>query len=358
MMYDAESQTTRRRMQDDEIMDYPTTQKMKSPRASLWLSFFICSIVTLGSSIEAMESHASDGVMHSQNWAVACSVITFLVTTTVVTMHGWNRCSVLIVGTRLEGFCIVCLVLFWMAEVAVISDADNGLAVTPTGGVAFGNLYYFSWGGLVNAVLLASSWLRSYYHVDLVGELRSRSPRISLWSALAVTTFVVMGSSASVYDVRCGLINSDPQYCNRTLLALVLGSVGAVVSVVLVGLKIVLTETPLGIEAGAAFLLFLSYAFGVAYVTSEKGPGAPLGNLYYSTWASFVESFVICVGCGEEWRERVEAKNDDDRTRNDGDRSQQQQSESERMIGEYGDDFGDHEDGYEDGEEYELAYDR
>merc|ERR1712008_253684 len=57
---------------------------------------------------------------------------------------------------------------------------------------------------------------------------------------------------------------------------------------------------PFHIEAGFSFVLFFGFSFGVAFITSEKGPGAPLGNLYYSTWATFACTFLIGSSLIEE----------------------------------------------------------
>lgn len=38
----------------------------------------------------------------------------------------------------------------------------------------------------------------------------------------------------------------------------------------------------------------------MAYLTSEEGPGAPLGNLYYSSWIAFCLYFYVAASCLEE----------------------------------------------------------
>jgi len=222
-------------------------------------------------------------------------------------MHSSARYSPLIIGTKLEGFFIVILLAFWTAIVAVVSDAENGLAVNEEGVVVFGNLYYFSWGGLVCSVLLFVSYLRSIYFIDVVGEFRSRAPRLMLWSAFMTTAFIVMGSSTSIYDINCDVTNPERKFCGRTKLAVALGIIGSLCSILIVGMKIATQYAPFWLEFSSSALLFVLYAFGVAYVTSEQGPGAPLGNLYYSIWASFIEAFFICVGCFEAYQETLTA---------------------------------------------------
>lgn len=306
MLYETDLQAQQRR---EENVVLPSPERLNNPRVSLWLAFFICSMVTLGSSIEA-----------GSDWAVACSTITFMVTTTVVMLHGWAKTSVLIVGSKLEGFVVIFLCLFWTIQVAVVSDPSNDSAVDYRGGVAFGNLYYFSWGGLGVAVMLLASYLRSYFYIDFVTEYGARAPRLMMWTSLLCTTVLVMGSSAQVYDRNCtpteGGLQPQPQpptsptsplvYCERSLLGLALGAVGAILSIFVVGTKLAVGQRTayLTEECVAGFVVCLSYAFGVVYITSEKGPGAPLGNLYYSTWASFFAAFTICLHCTNEWQEQ------------------------------------------------------
>lgn len=49
------------------------------------------------------------------------------------------------------------------------------------------------------------------------------------------------------------------------------------------------------------FYLFF-FAFGVSIVTSDEGPGGPLGNLYYFSWISFISSFLLGSSCYEDFQ--------------------------------------------------------
>ena len=48
--------------------------------------------------------------------------------------------------------------------------------------------------------------------------------------------------------------------------------------------------------------MFICWIFGVAYLTSDQGPGAPLGNLYYFTWGSFLSAFMLLASCFEDYQ--------------------------------------------------------
>ena len=40
---------------------------------------------------------------------------------------------------------------------------------------------------------------------------------------------------------------------------------------------------------------------GVAVITSQNGPGAELGNLYYFTWGAFLTAFMLLANCIEDY---------------------------------------------------------
>lgn len=130
----------------------PATASQRSPRFCYWLAFFLFNlpVVVAGSSIEATDriQPTSRGVKN-QKWAVFCSIISFCVSLGVVGMYFSPVLSVILVGSRLEGALYFIMVALWSSLVAVISGSDNGLAVDNEGSVAFSNLYYCGWAGLV-----------------------------------------------------------------------------------------------------------------------------------------------------------------------------------------------------------------
>jgi len=278
-------------------------ENTRSPRFTLWVGFLMCSLIVMGSCMEASEFHSNSAeVVSNQKWALSCSVITFILTMGVVAMHMSPITSIFILNTKIEGGLIVMLVAFWSATVAVISDAENGLAVNEDGAVSFGNLYYFSWAGFVICIILMASYLRSVYQIDVAGEIKSRSARLTLWASAMATCLVVMGSSANVYDNTCAVENEPKAFCARAKLGVALGCMGTIIALCICGMKIATTKAPFILEASGSLLLVIGYSFGVAYITGEKGPGAPLGNLYYSTWASLIVLYFIGNSCYEDYQ--------------------------------------------------------
>jgi hypothetical protein len=217
--------------------------------------------------------------------------------------------SSLFVGTKIEGVAILILTAFWAATVSIVSDASNGLAVGTdpncnNGNVTVtnGNLYYFSWAGFVCSIMLLVSYLRAAFGVDVAGEMRSRSARLTIWSALLASQLVVMGTSANIFDQFCSPQVQTDTYCNRTKFGISIGAVGTAFSLAVVGMKIAASAVPFVLEAVVAVILTTLNAFGVAYLTSAKGPGAGLGNLYYFSWISLVSSAMVIAGCFETYK--------------------------------------------------------
>jgi hypothetical protein len=218
-------------------------------------------------------------------------------------MHLIARYSILIIGTKLEGFLSIFLIACWSAIVGVCSDTTSGLAVDETGRVQNGNLYYFSWAGFICSVILFVSYLRSVYSIDLAGEIRTRSARLTLWAAFMASSLVVMGSSARMFDTQCRQVDTYiPTYCRITKFAVSLGCLGTVLGLGIIAIKIATSMAPFTCEVVTCLLLFLSYTFGVAYITSEGAPGGPLNNLYYFTWFSFLLLFGIGGNCFEQYQ--------------------------------------------------------
>lgn len=216
-------------------------------------------------------------------------------------MHFNSVTSLFIVGTKIEGLLCLILAAFWSGLVAVVADSRHGLAVNEKGAVSNGNLYYFSWAGLICAVTLLTSYLKSAFTIDIAGEIKTRSARLSIWSAHLAAAIVVMGSSTNIYQNDCVQSYVGDEFCKRTKLGIGLGAVGTVFALVVVAMKIMTSKAPFLMEGILGVILLVSFAFGTAYITSEAGPGSPLGNLYYFTWICFLSSFLLCSSCFDDY---------------------------------------------------------
>ena len=235
-------------------------------------------------------------------WAIACSAITFSVCAIVILMQLNAVASLFVVGTKIEGFLCLMLAAFWAGTVAVVADSRHGLAVNEEGAVSNGNLYNFSWAGFVSSVMLLRSYLRSAFQIDVAGEIRSRSARLTTWSGHLACCLIVMGASANIFQNDCVEAYVGYAFCRRTKLGIALGAIGTFMALVVVALKIATAKVPFLVEASFSLILVLCWAFGVAYITSDQGPGSPLGNLYYFSWGAFLSAFMLCASCFEDYQ--------------------------------------------------------
>jgi len=257
----------------------------------------------MGATIEAAAHNGSsdEKTKSFENYARTVTIVTFVITAVIVLMHLNSVTSMFIVGTKLEGFVSFVLAVMWAATVAIVSNPKHGIALDESNGIINGNIYYFSWAGFVCSVTLLISYLRSAFHVDIAGEIKNRSARLTYWAALLASSLVVMGASASIFDEGCANGNETVTFCKRTKLGIGLGAAGTIMSLVIVGMKIATARAPFLIEALFSFLLLISNAVGVSFITAHQGPGAPLGNLYYFSWIAFLSTFMLTASCLEDY---------------------------------------------------------
>jgi len=286
-----------------------------SPRFGYWCGFFIFSTITLGATIEAQAhtDRSSVGAQTNQNYAIACSALLFLLSTAVVILHTKPLLSTLILGTKVEGLIILVLITFWSALVAIVSDTRHGLATDATGSISNGNLYYFSWAGLVTGVALFTSFIRSIYGIDVASELKNRAQRLQPWIWLGVFGLIQMGSSARLFDNHCGSHSGlgvaemgSITFCRRCQLGIALGIASTVASIIIVASKVSITSRSklsslFTAEMIVSGMMMGSEAVGVAFLTSQQGPGAPLNNLYYSTWGTLAMALILVASCVEDY---------------------------------------------------------
>ena len=238
-------------------------------------------------------------------YAVACSVLTVVLAGGISLAHLFPITSIFVVGTPVEGILSFILAAMWAAAVSVITNTSNNLATAEGSDnqVQNGNLYYFSWACFVTSIILLVNYVRAVFGIDVVGEVRNRGARVSLWAALIAAALVVVGSSARVLTDDCSDVNGSSEFCRRTKFGISVGAISAFFSIVVVAMKTCMMS---GFAAFSEFVIsiFLAIlnAFGVAYITSNKGPGAPIGNLYYFSWISFIVAAFLAAECVGEFR--------------------------------------------------------
>lgn len=204
-------------------------------------------------------------------------------------MHLIPITSTCIVGTLAEGLISFILVGFWAATVAIVTKQSNKLAFVSTARELNANLFFFSWAGFVTSIVLFISYLKSAVGMDLLGSMHQRGARLTSWAALIATSFIVMGSSLRLMDGECSPNQHHPdEFCTRTKFGISIGAVGFTFALAMVTLKLFCRVESIVYEFIPALLLAILNGVGVAFITSNKGPGSAIGNLYFGSWISFL----------------------------------------------------------------------
>lgn len=283
---------------------------MKSPsRFKLWV-FYAAFILILIISIAQVETNGDQNLDDAsgqldKSWGLALSILSLLAILFTVYSHVHQGLRNRIVDEKPEAIIIVILLIFSTILVAIVSGPDRGLAVDKNGAVFIGNMYYFAWAAFINGVLILASYIESAYGINVAETMRMRSSSFTYWSALLVSSLIVMGTSADLYNRNCDVkVENKPQpFCSQTVLGVTTGTVGVILSLIIVALKISLGAAPFLVEVGINLLLFILYIVEIAIVTDSGGPGAPLGNLYYFSWISFLLTFGVGKACHEDYVE-------------------------------------------------------
>lgn len=283
---------------------------MNAPsRFKLW-AFYAATTLVLLIAIAQVETDADANIddkygKQDKAWGLALSIISLISITALLVVHRSSSLRSTIIDRKPEGIIILILLIFSTGLVAIVSGPDRGLAVDKDGAVFVGNMYYFAWAGLFNGIFILSSYIESTFGINVGQTMKARSSSFTYWSALLMSSMIVMGTAADVYNRNCDVAVEDKvqPFCKRSVLAVTVGTIGVLLSLVIVIMKISLGAAPFLMEVGLAVLLFLLYIFEVAYVTDIQGPGSPLGNLYYFSWISFLLTFMVGKACYDDYVE-------------------------------------------------------
>jgi len=286
-----------------------------------------------------------------KGWGIALSTISLLLTLSTSGIHLHPIYRSLILNTKYELYIIIALLILWTSLVAIVSSPTSGLAVYDDGAVYLGNMYYFTWAGFISGVVLLASFVESFFGISVSSSFRNhnlvpngdndndgsgngngdgngtqtennsnangntnintnKSPSMVFiyWSALMVSSLIVMGTSADIYNRTCEIeTNLKPQpFCSRTVFAISTGTMSVISCLVVIISKLLYITIPFLIEICLCTILFVLYIMELVYVTGVDGPGSPLGNLYYFSWIAFMLCFGIGKCCYEDYVQVLE----------------------------------------------------
>jgi hypothetical protein len=142
------------------------------------------------------------------------------------------------------------------------------------------------------AVYIAASLLQETTGVNVKQSALTQG-KTGKWYGFAASSIIVMVASVRIYQAaECGSALQGTEYCRRTNLGIALGCISFVMGVsVACGMARQLVHSC--IELSVSALLLAMWCFGVGFITFGTSPGAKIGNLYFSTWISFIAIVVI-----------------------------------------------------------------
>lgn len=268
----------------------------------LWGFHCLCSIIVLIATWKKTDPTESDEKELDQAFGEVLPMLSIVGAVIMMASYWHPTVGSAILGTKVEVIITFVCLAFAIILVAIITGPGHGLAVDDDGSIAFGNQYYFSWVSLFTTFIITQHVVASMFGINVLASMKKMSKSFSYWMALIFSSLVVMGSSSEYYGRQCSGNDDKPQpFCSRCVFGISVGLIGVIFASGIVLMKIARgVNAPYLMEVGIVFWLFLLYIFEVGFITDNEGPGAPLGNLYYFSWISFLLTIAIGNACHED----------------------------------------------------------
>ncbi|KAL7560776.1 hypothetical protein ACA910_005343 [Epithemia clementina (nom. ined.)] len=220
-----------------------------------------------------------------ERWTMTVSAISLAVSIVSVLAYLFMR-GLFLSTPMAEGIMTLILLVFWGIGLPVIMAPDNGIAVSGND-VVNANLYFFSWVSFAISILLTLSLLQETMGIDA----RQADGKQTRWFFLCASSLIVLGSSTRIFNADSNACDEDgsTQFCKRSKFAISVGTISFVAALAMV-MAIFKHLSAAIIELGVSSFLILLWTFGVGFITfgGDKSPGTTIGNLYFSTWISFI----------------------------------------------------------------------
>ena len=212
-----------------------------------------------------------------------------------------------------EGGLACLLLVFWSCALPFIMNPDSNAAVAAGIGIVLNsNLYFFSWISFICIVFVVGDFAQEKAKASNV--FSKAPPKTAKWFGLAASSMVVMASASELYRAaQCSQELTWTTFCARTAFAISVG----VISFLFMVFGILSSRSMLAAMAeltGAVFVLVF-YIFGTALITfGPDGAGQLVGNLYFSTWISFVLSLLLTIQCFRDYYNNGRTESTDEAT--------------------------------------------
>lgn len=258
-------------------------------RFPAWFALSVFSIVCLVASTSEVSSESRGS---EERWTITVAAISMCVSMAATCAYLFVR--QLIMGSPLvEGVMTLVLLTFWGIGLPVIMGPDNAIAVAGSQ-VVNANLYFFTWVSFTVCILLTLSLLQETMGVDA----RQADGKQARWFFLFASSLVVMGSATRIFVSSVSACDSDlysgSKFCKRSKFAISLGVISCMAALAMT-LSIFKHMSAAIVELGVSSVLLILWTFGVGFITfgGSSSPGTSIGNLYFSTWISFIITVMI-----------------------------------------------------------------
>ncbi|KAL3943880.1 MAG: hypothetical protein SGBAC_002038 [Bacillariaceae sp.] len=233
-------------------------------------------------------------------WAVAVTILSLMCS--FVGYMAYIKMRGIFMGQMPELYLSSILLFLWLTGMWVIQNPENNIA-TGIGSILDANIYFASWGAFLCSILLCGKVAQDIYGFDVAGRVsplvKSRAGKwyMMVFSSLIMTVASVRAFLAESCD--SDVMTMAPK-CTQTKLAIATGVVGTIFAGAVTGYALKTGPLKLLYEWNAALVMLVISAFAIAYVTAGEGPGSSVGNLYFTTWATFLLSILIFTSCHME----------------------------------------------------------
>lgn len=257
-----------------------------------WISYFISSLVVLGSIIDDFTIGQDKDIDFIFSTALLSTIICVL----YILGHFNATCVQKCIGTLFELAITITTAILWIISIAYIQNPNNAIAtqvLNIKNNDAFkdgqelilnANLYFFSWLSLACAINQVSSIFKDRNSVS--------DQRFTYWFILVFFSLVLIVNNTNGLSTACGNEDNPDQddgsgnTCARNRYAIGVGCVGLILGVVVIGMALC-ARNSFCVHLVCSFVLVILYFFGVALLTSASGPARMMGNTYFAVWGGF-----------------------------------------------------------------------
>jgi hypothetical protein len=221
-------------------------------------------------------------------------------------------------------FAVLALV-FWIANMSFGFLGNGRRATSGFGFLRSANMYYCLWIGFVGLVGVIVDFLRTFRDMDVLVTIHARGSRFGLWLVYLLGSIIMTGASINIFtstgcrNIDEAMIPDNVDFtfddvqtlCNRTALAVGLGTMLVAYCLMFVTELWYVKENPDQLFASESLfsgLTFVSLVISTGFITSNRGPAARIGNLYYSVWFCLLVSARLCLSCFREFQTRKKAR--------------------------------------------------